>query len=61
MVKGKINSLKQTTPTVPMSPAQDITRTGQTYQINGRSIRELKLLSEGSFGFIWLAEDTSTK
>ena len=42
-------------------PIQDLTRTPQTYQIKGRTIKELKLLSEGSFGFIWLAEDVTTK
>jgi AP2-associated kinase len=33
----------------------------QKYTIRGKQIQELKLLSEGSFGFIWLAEDTATK
>jgi AP2-associated kinase len=40
---------------------QDISRVPQRYTIAGRQIQELKLLSEGSFGFIWLAEDTATR
>lgn len=40
---------------------QDISRVPQRYSIAGRQIQELKLLSEGSFGFIWLAEDTATR
>lgn len=38
-----------------------MTRTPQTFSIKGRTIKEIKLLSEGSFGFIWLAEDAATK
>lgn len=33
----------------------------QRYNIRGRQIQEVKLVSEGSFGFIWLAEDVATK
>lgn len=62
MIKEKLGSLKQSSkPSVSHSLRQDITRTPQKYRIRDRNIQEIKLLSEGSFGFIWLAEDVSTK
>lgn len=40
---------------------QDVAWAPQKYRIGSRSVQEIKLLSEGSFGFIWLAEDINTK
>lgn len=59
--EGKIErhkgfALSRTIPTI-----KDISRVPQKYNIRGKQIQEIKLLSEGSFGFIWLAEDIATK
>jgi hypothetical protein len=32
----------------------------QKFNIQGREIAEKKLIAEGAFGFIWLAEDSNS-
>lgn len=40
---------------------QDTTTTPKQYTFGNKSIQQLKLISQGAFGFIWLAEDVNTK